>query len=86
MGDIYVASSKSFEGDDFEKSAVFWVAVDYYERARRAGEDCAIDAAQKAATYRKYFPNKEEAFFRSLQEGQTYKIGGWINESTKVRF
>ncbi len=86
LGDIYVASSKSFEGDDFEKSAVFWLAVDYYERARRAGEDCAIDAAQKAATYRRYFPNKEEAFFRSLQEGQTYKIEGWINESTKVRF
>ncbi len=86
MGDLYVAGSKNFGGDDFEKASVFWVAVDYFERARRAGEDCAVDAAQKAATYRKYFPNKEEAFFRSLQEGQTYKVGGWINETTKVRF
>lgn len=86
MGDIYTQASRGFEGDDFEKSAVFWLAVDYFERARKAGTDCAVDAAQKAATYRKYFPNKEEAFFRSLQEGQTYKIGGWINESTKVRF
>ncbi|HKJ80036.1 MAG TPA: hypothetical protein VKA10_10895 [Prolixibacteraceae bacterium] len=86
LGDIYVASSRSFSDDDFEKASVFWLAVDYYERARRAGNDCNIDAAQKAAQYRKYFPNKEEAFFRSLQEGQTYKIGGWINESTKIRF
>ena len=74
------------EGDDFEKSAVFWVAVDYFERARNAGEDCAVDASQKIADYKKYFPNKEEAFFRSISAGQTYKVGGWINESTKVRF
>lgn len=86
MGDVYVAASRSYGEDDFEKSTVFWLAVDYYEKARRAGEDCAVEAAQKAAQYRKYFPNKEEAFFRSLQEGQTYKVGGWINESTKVRF
>lgn len=86
MGDVYVAASRSFGEDDFEKATVFWLAVDYYERARRAGEGCAVDASGKAAQYRKYFPNKEEAFFRSLQEGQTYQVGGWINESTKIRF
>jgi tetratricopeptide (TPR) repeat protein len=86
IGDIYVAASRSFGGDAFEKSTVFWVAVDYFEKARRAGQDCSVDASQKASTYRRYFPNKEEAFFRSLQEGQTYKVGGWINESTRVRF
>mgnify|MGYP001143561803 CR=1 FL=1 len=86
IGDIYVAASRSFGGDDFEKATVFWAAVDYFERARRAGQDCAIDAAQKARDYRRYFPNKEEAFFRDLKEGQTYKVGGWINENTTVRF
>jgi len=86
IGDIYVAASRNFGGDDFEKATVFWAAVDYFERARRAGQDCAIEAAQKARDYRNYFPNKEEAFFRDLKEGQTYKVGGWINETTKVRF
>lgn len=86
IGDIYVAASRSFDGDDFEKGTVFWAAVDYFERARRAGQDCAIEAGQKARDYRNYFPNKEEAFFRDLKEGQTYKVGGWINETTKVRF
>ncbi|NLO00957.1 MAG: hypothetical protein GX126_01390 [Bacteroidales bacterium] len=86
IGDIYVSASRSVGQDAFEKSAVFWLAVDYFEKARRAGQDCAVDASQKAATYRKYFPNKEEAFFRSMQEGQSYKVGGWINESTRVRF
>lgn len=85
IGNIYVAASRSFGSDDFEKSTVFWLAVDYYERAR-SNPDCAVDASREASSYRRYFPNKEEAFFRSLQEGQTYKVGGWINENTKVRF
>lgn len=86
IGDIYVAASRNYGEDDFEKATVFWTAVDYFERARRAGDDCAVDAAQKANTYRKYFPNKEEGFFRSLQEGQAYTVGGWINEPTKIRY
>lgn len=85
IGDIYIAARNSFGKDDFEKSTIFWVAVDYYNKAKRY-EDCAVDAAQKVSDYKKYFPNKEEAFFRSLSAGQTYKVGGWINETTKVRF
>ena len=85
IGDIYSAAASSFEGSGLEKAAVFWVAVDYYDKAKRA-EDCAVDASQKASDYKKYFPNKEDAFMEGLQEGQTYKVGGWINESTKVRF
>lgn len=85
IGDIYVAASRNFQGSSLEKSAVFWVAVDYYNAARR-GEDCSIDAAQKVAQYSKYFPNKEDAFMEGLQEGQNYNVGSWINESTKVRF
>ncbi len=85
IGDIYTAASRTYEGDEFEKATVFWVVVDYYERAR-ADQECAVEAGEKARDYRKYFPNKEEAFFRDLKEGQSYKVGGWINETTKVRF
>jgi tetratricopeptide (TPR) repeat protein len=85
IGDIYVASSRSFSGTNLEKAAIFWVAVDYYNKARR-GSDCAADAANKAADFRKYFPNKEDAFMEGLQDGQTYRVEGWINETTTVRF
>lgn len=85
IGDIYVASTRNFNGDDFEKAAIFWLAVDYYTKARRS-DNCAVDASEKISTYRRYFPNKEEAFMRSVSQGDSYKIGGWINESTKVRF
>ncbi|NQU54462.1 MAG: hypothetical protein HQ522_18210 [Bacteroidetes bacterium] len=85
IGDIYVAASQKFEGDDFEKSAIFWLATDYFNKARR-GEDCSIDAASKISTYKKYFPKKEEGFMRDVKDGASYKIGGWINETTKARF
>ncbi|WP_163324908.1 tetratricopeptide repeat protein [Draconibacterium mangrovi] len=85
IANIYVAASQKFEGSAMEKSAVFWLAADYFAKARR-GEDCAIDAAENLRKYKAYFPNKEEAFMEGLQEGSTYHVGGWINENTKVRF
>lgn len=85
IGDIYVEGSRSFEGTDIEKGAIFWVAVDYYNKARR-NPDCAIDAAKKISDFKKYFPKKEAAFMENLKEGASYKVGGWINETTKVRF
>lgn len=85
IGDIYVAASRSFDETNLEKQAIFWLATDYYNKARR-GDDCAADAATKASDYRKYFPNKEDAFMEGLKDGQSYRVQGWINESTTVRF
>lgn len=85
IGNIYASASSSFSGTNLEKSAVFWVVVDYYNKARKYA-DCAADAANKASDYRKYFPNKEDGFMEGLKEGQSYKVEGWINETTTVRF
>nr|WP_321487361.1 hypothetical protein [uncultured Draconibacterium sp.] len=85
IANIYVAASQKFAGTALEKSAVFWLACDYFAKARR-GEDCSIDAAENLRKYKAYFPNKEDAFMEGLQEGTTYHVGGWINENTKVRF
>jgi tetratricopeptide (TPR) repeat protein len=85
MGDLYIAGSRGFSDDNFERATVFWVAVDYFNKAR-ASEDCMAEATQKANTYRNYFPNKEEAFFIGIREGENYTVKGWINETTKVRF
>ena len=85
IGNIYVSASQKFEGTALEKSAIFWLACDYFAKARR-GDDCAIEASENLSKFKKYFPNKEEAFMEGLQEGATYHVGGWINENTKVRF
>ncbi|NQU86451.1 MAG: hypothetical protein HQ541_11880 [Mariniphaga sp.] len=86
IGDIYIAASPNYGESDFEKSTVFWLVVDYYNRAARASNDCIADASKKASDYKEYFPGKEDVFFQGLSESESYKIGGWINETTKVRF
>jgi tetratricopeptide (TPR) repeat protein len=84
IGDIYGQASKTFSDDDFEKSTVFWLVQDYYEKALQIAP-CNLNENIKKNIYFNYFPNKEEIFFRNLTDGQPYKIGGWINETTTVR-
>jgi tetratricopeptide (TPR) repeat protein len=83
LGEIYGQASKEYSTDDFERSTVFWVAVDYFRKAASI-EKCKADAQAKVSFYQNYFPGKEEAFFRGLSVGQSYSVGGWINETTRV--
>ena len=48
IGDIYVSSSRNFDGTTLERQAIFWLATDYFTKARR-GDDCATEAAGKIA-------------------------------------
>lgn len=83
IGEIYAQASKDYSSDGFEKETVFWVAVDYFRKAAKY-DTCKSDATSKISFYQNYFPAKEEVFFRSLSEGQSYTVGGWINETTRV--
>jgi tetratricopeptide (TPR) repeat protein len=85
IGKCYAASSKTFPGKAYEKQAVYWVAVDKFKKAKSVDPECAVDANKWIKTYSKYFPRKEEAFMQGLKEGESYKVGGWINETTKIR-
>lgn len=85
LGDIYAQGAKSYSDDAFKRSTVYWVAVDYYSKAKQVDPDLAQEANQKIATYSSYYPDKETMFFQGLQVGQSYTLEGWINETTKVR-
>lgn len=73
----------------FDRQTVYWIVVDYLTKARTY---LANDAKQvsnidsQLAVYRSNFPNSEECFFRSLEEGAEYNVNcGWINGKTTVR-
>jgi tetratricopeptide (TPR) repeat protein len=85
IGKCYAAGSKDFPGKVHEKQALYWVAVDKFMKAKSVDSECAVEANKLIQTYSKYFPRKEEAFMQGLKEGETYKVGGWINETTKIR-
>lgn len=85
IGDLYAASSDDCGADDVMKKAVYWIAVDYYYKAKKVDPEVAASANERIAAYSKYFPTKEEVFFRDLNDGDPYDIECWINESTTVR-
>ena len=86
IGKAYAFYSPSYGADAFDHASVFWAAVDKFARAKQVDPSVAEEADKLISTYSPHFPNKEEAFFRSVTEGSAVKIGDWINETTKARF
>lgn len=84
-GNCYAASYKSFSKDDFENSTVFWVAVDNFVRAKSVDSEQTDKANELIRKYSQYFPPNDQIFFRTLEVGNSYTIGGWINERTTIR-
>jgi tetratricopeptide (TPR) repeat protein len=83
LGNIYISGTKSC-GGDFEKSTVYWVAVDAFKRAL-SDEDTKARASKSINTYSKYFPSKETCFFNGVEAGKSHTIGCWINKATIAR-
>lgn len=74
-------------GDAFDNHSAYWVAVDYLINAKKADPSLKAKADERIKAYVKLYPTREEGFFRGvLDEGVTYRVGGWINEITIIRF
>jgi tetratricopeptide (TPR) repeat protein len=85
IGNLYASSSSQCGENEFEKSTIFWVAVDKFIRARAVDASVSEEASELINKYTQYFPNVEDAFFYGFEDGQSYTVECWINESTSVR-
>ena len=86
IGKAYAASANTYGKNAFEHSTVYWAAVDKFVKAKRIDPSITDEANNLISIYSAHFPNKEEIFFqKEVTIGTSYKIGGWINETTKVR-
>ena len=85
IGQTY-ADSKSSMTEECIPSAVYWAAVDKFNEAKNIDANVSNEANKLIITYSKYFPNREDAFFCGVNEGDIYKVGSWINETTIARF
>jgi tetratricopeptide (TPR) repeat protein len=71
---------------DIERRAPYWVAVDYFARAKAADPSCAAEADRMIAQFRQHFPLQEEAFMYDLSEGSEYTVVcNGMTEKTTVR-
>jgi tetratricopeptide (TPR) repeat protein len=85
IGNLYASSSNRCGENEFEKSTVFWAAVDKFIQAKTVDPSVGDEASELINKYSQYFPNVEDAFFYGFENGQSYTVGCWINERTTVR-
>lgn len=83
------ASGASSSCSTFDAQSVFWLVVDNLTKARELMQDdpAQVESITKLiGTYSANFPNNEECFFRTLENGQGYTVNcGWISGRTTVR-
>ncbi len=85
LGHIW-ANSKSTSDSEIDARANFWVAVDYFSRAKSADDDLAEECDKLIGTYRQYFPSIEEAFMYDLSDGSSYTVNcPGMSATTTVR-
>ncbi|MBS0010692.1 MAG: hypothetical protein KFF49_04740 [Bacteroidales bacterium] len=85
VGNAY-SSVKIFD-DELKNQMIYWVAADYFRKAREKDPNLADRVDDYIRTVSRLFPKKEDLFFISIiEEGAPYTVGGWINERTTVRF
>ncbi|HYW34345.1 MAG TPA: tetratricopeptide repeat protein [Balneolaceae bacterium] len=96
MADIYANTVQSCtSGRNLKKSdkAVYWLVVDYLNKAKRVDPSVRSDADNQLQTYKQYTPSQQDIFFKSdWSKGKKIKINGslspcysWIDETTTVR-
>ena len=74
------------DGNDIAKRAPYWVAVDYFERAKTADTELAAEANKRINEYKKYYPLTADAFMFGVNDGETYQVScGGFKANTTVR-
>ena len=88
IGGLYASENNCFAGDpeaDFKNRTVYWVAVDRFDEAKRVDSALTAEANRLIETYSIYFPDMETIFFHEYKAGESYRVGCWINETTRIR-
>ena len=95
MASIYAAAvSQCTGGDALERHdrTVYWLVLDYLDKAAEADPALASNAESRAESYEQAMPSSEDKFFSDWEEGESFDINGeldacyaWVDETTTVR-
>lgn len=85
LATIY-ATVDPYPEDPILNKTKFWAAVDKLQTAKSLEPELAEKANTLINSYRKFYPTKEEVFFKpELAPGAEFTVGGIINESVRCR-
>lgn len=87
IGVLYASSGPLCgSGTGWESQRVIWPAMDMWNKAINTGdEEAAAQARKKIGYYTQFLPTTEDAFERSVKEGNTIMIPCWIQRKSVVR-
>ena len=83
LGNLWASAQTDSE---LNKYARYWVAYDYYMKAKNADPTLAEEADRLAAGVRRYFPEASEIFMFDLSKGDSYRAyAGGMSALTTVK-
>jgi tetratricopeptide (TPR) repeat protein len=86
IGTLYASSGPLCgPGTGFDSQVVTWPAIDKWQQAKRIDPSVAAEANRLINRYSQYMPSKSDIFSRGIEEGSSYTVGCWIQETTRVR-
>ena len=86
IGKLYASSGPLCgAGRGWNSQIVTWPAIDKFEQARNVDPAAASEANKLIRQYEQYMPDREEIHQRLLKEGDEFRVGCWINETTRIR-
>lgn len=95
IADAYAQAVSNCSEDrklEVEDRVVYWLVLDYLNRAKSVDNSVSSEANNKINSYAAVTPTTEQQFFKNWEEGQEISVDsslnscyGWINETTTVR-
>lgn len=86
IGILYASSGPLCgPGRGWDSQIVVWPAIDMWNRAKSLDGSVSGKANQLIGRYSQYMPSVGDIFQRGLQEGQSYFVPCWIQETTTIR-
>lgn len=86
IGRLYASSGPLCgPGRGWDSQIVTWPAIDMWNKAKSIDSSVASEARKLIARYEKFMPTIEDIFQRNRQEGESFYVGCWIQESTIIR-
>ena len=86
IGKLYASSGPLCgPGRGWDSQIVTWPAIDKFQKAKQVDPSIAEEANKWINQYTQYMPKKEDIFQRSISKGDSFTVGCWIQERTRVR-
>ena len=87
IAQLYAGSSSTASEDNVSGRSAYWAAVDKLNRSKSVdpSEENVNLCNQLISRYSAHFPKQTDAFMAGLENGKTFRVPGWIGETTVVR-